>query len=196
MQHLTAKFQYGLIYGSQWAVFWWSLHLNVGVFMLHSHLHCFEIAITIQIHHFGVAWRRKRIFETNVYALNFLVLHFTVYCSDSLTFLSRTDPFTHCSIWEQVKCLVLPFLHPSIFMPSSLCPFLFLLITSPLIYDRTQENSFQVLICISLTLSLASLSLFLPSFPPSLYLCSGLCSAALRPCQNRNTPWFQSLRSL
>lgn len=55
-------------------------------------------------------------------------------------------------------------------MPSSLCPFLFLLITSPLIYDRTQENSFQVLICISDALLLALAT----SLPPLLRLPSWL----------------------
>lgn len=85
----------------------------------------------------------------------------------------------------------------------SLSSVFFLLITSHFIYDRTQENCFQVLICISWTLSLALLPLFLPSFPALIILppslspsfLSGLCSAALRPCQRRNTPWYPSLLS-
>lgn len=107
---------------------------------------------------------------------------------------------------KQPESFALPFLHLSASMPSSLRPFLFLLITSPLIYDRTQENSFQVLIRISADalLRLATpfsspplLPLKTPPPPPSsLYLCSGLCSAALRPYQNRNTPWSLSPRSL
>ena len=170
------------VYGSQWGIVWWSLHLNVAVFTLPSHLHCSEIAIPIAKLHLGVAWRRERTFELNVSLLNFLVLPI---------YSVGTDPFTHCWTQERVlTSLVLPFLHPSI---SSLCRFLFLLITSPLISDRTQENSFQGLICISPMLFVALLPL-LPSphdspLPLVSYLCAGLCSAAFRPCQNRkHTP--------
>lgn len=107
-----------------------------------------------------------------------------------LTFLSDSDPFTQSSIWvQEAKCLVLPFPHLSISMASLLCPLLFLLIASPLIYDRTQEYCFQDLICISLTLSLSSP----PPPPPSLHrspphLFSTVCSAAVRPCENTSKP--------
>lgn len=127
---------------------------------------------------------------------SFSIIHW----SDSLTFFSCTDPLTHCSVWEQVvKCLALPILHPSIFMPPSFRPYHL----ASHLWQDTREQLPGPDLYLSYPLSwpsfLPSSHLWLsltPSLPASSYLCSGLCSVALRPCQNWNTPWFLSLRSL
>lgn len=108
--------------------------------------------------------------------LNFLVLCYVV-TAVTLTFLFFSDPFTLCSIWVQVvKCLVLPFLHPSISMPSLLRPF-------PIFSYHLASHLWQdlgVLLLgpdLYLSNSLFSSRLMIPLLSP-LYLCSGLCSAA------------------
>lgn len=69
------------LYSSRWSVFWWSLLLNVGVFTLHSHLHCSEIAFPLQRFHLGVARRRKRTFENRILLRRMFPLSI-IYCSD------------------------------------------------------------------------------------------------------------------
>ncbi|CAB1434534.1 unnamed protein product [Pleuronectes platessa] len=73
---------------------------------------------------------------------------------------------------EQVaRCLAVPFPRPLHFHASSPSPFLLVLITSPLIFDRTREHcSFQVLICISRSLSPRPCSPVRDSHTPSTYL--------------------------
>lgn len=121
------------------------------------------------------------------------------YAVVTVTFLAGTDPLRPGSVWEQVAKI------PSAALSSPRCfhavpslhPFLFLLITRALIYDRTRGNSFQVLIRISPMLSPCCACSFTPlmiSLSPYLY--SGLCFGALFLYQNRSTPWFQSLCSL
>ena len=142
--------------------------------------------------HLGVGWCRKRTFESNVSPLNFPVLSYILWWLRHFSLALIPSP--HCSIGEQVvKSLVLPFLHPSDSMP---CPFLFLLITSPLIYDRTQENSFQVLIRISpdtllcLAPSFFPIPSWLPSLPLSLLisaLWSVLCGSSSMS-EQKHTP--------
>lgn len=170
------------MYATQWGIFWSSLHSNVDVFTLHSHLRC--------------SWEKNKKKHLNQMCLCWTYLFSIIYCSNSDIHHSHwsPQPLLHLrTSSNNPLCYPLftpPFPSPSLTLSLSLCPFLFLLITSALIYDRTQENSFQVLICISPTLSPASF----PPLPP--HLCSGLCSAALRPYQNRNTPRFLSLHSL
>lgn len=141
--------------------------------MMCTQLHRFETNIVIKGKSLWELYNAGE--QPNWLCLNFHVVR-DVATAVTLTFLFCSDPFTLCSIWVRVvKCLMLPFLHPPISMPSSLRPFLFLLITSPLIYDRTWEYCFQVLICISVTPS-SSLASWFPFFPPSLSaLWSVLC---------------------
>lgn len=87
--------------GSQWGIFWWSLHLNVAVFTLHSHLRCSDIAIYTDR---GTPFescvkQKKNIWTKRVSAeLSCSPLYTVV----TLTFFTSTDPFTHCSTWELV----------------------------------------------------------------------------------------------
>lgn len=152
----------------QWGIFWWSLHLNVAVF---------HAAFPFVFLWNSCAEREKLSFgdlrDTEKDLLNRVRLRWTFlpcYVPRWLTFFQSPPS----SIWEQV-------------VRSRVPPFcLSLRVSSPL---QCQENSFQVPIYISP-----------PPHPlwlqPFFYRCSGLCSAALRPCQSRDTLRFPSLPSL
>lgn len=97
----------------QWGIFRWSLHLNVAVFTLLSHLHWPEIAIRKEKLHLGVAWCRKRPLELS--------------CSPFCT--AVTDIFhLHWSLHQGFHSNIPPLAlsNPST-CPLSLHPFLFLL---------------------------------------------------------------------
>lgn len=94
-----------------------------------------------------------------------------IYCSDSDIFLLYWSLHLLLRLRTSSKMPCVALSSPLHFHALvSLSSVFFLLITSHFIYDRTQENCFQVLICISWTLSLALLPLFLPSFPALIIL--------------------------
>lgn len=149
------------------------LYLSADCFMMCTQLHWLKTNLALK-------GKTVRVVQCRTTKLNVFELPCSLWCShcsdSDISFLFWSfHPLLHLS--RVVKCLMLPFPHPPISMPSSLRPFLFLLINLPLIYDRTWEYCFQVLICISPTPS-SSLASWFPFLPLSLYLCTGLCSAA------------------
>lgn len=124
-----------------------------------------------------------------------------IYCSDSDIFHSHCSPHPplHLRTSSKIPCVALSsplHFHALLSLSFPLSPYH---LTSHLWQDTGEQLPGPDLYLSNALPRLAPSFPPLPSWlplPPSSYLYSGLCSAALRPYQNRNTPWFLSLRSL